>query len=133
MGEKTWHLKGRGLNSRIWGCYGLQVCVLCVMEEPPNSPINRQMPAINIMWSFFLNNHKISWVGRNLKRPPIPTPCNKYLQLDQITLNPTQTDLEYFHGWGIHHLSVQPIPAFHHPLCKKIASSYPGLIYPLLA
>ena len=40
-----------------------------------------------------------------------------------------QSDLECLQGWGIHHLSGQPVPAPHHPYNKKlfpyIQSKYP--------
>jgi len=48
------------------------------------------------------------------------TPCNEQgrLQLDQVAQSPVQPGLECFQGWGIYHLSGQPVPVFQHP-CKK--------------
>lgn len=37
-----------------------------------------------------------------------------YLPLYQTSHNPIQHDLECFQGWGIYHLSGQPIPVFPH-------------------
>lgn len=67
MGERTWHLKGRGLISRIRGCYSLQACLLYVMEEPSDSRVNHQMPFINSRWHFLLNNHRIFGLEGTLK------------------------------------------------------------------
>ena len=52
-------------------------------------------------------------------------PCNKqgHLQLDQVVQSPIQPGLECFQGWGTYHLSGQPIPAFHHPHCKKFLAN----------
>ncbi|KAK4831029.1 LOW QUALITY PROTEIN: hypothetical protein QYF61_014917 [Mycteria americana] len=40
-------------------------------------------------------------------------PCNEqgHLQLDQVAQSPIQPELECFQGWGIYHLSGQPVPA----------------------
>ena len=46
-----------------------------------------------------------------------------HLQLDQVAQSPVQPDLECFRGWGIYHLSGQPVPVFHHPHCKKCLPS----------
>ena len=42
-----------------------------------------------------------------------------HLHLDQVAQSPVQPDLECFQGWGIYHLSGQPLAVFHHPHCKK--------------
>jgi len=44
----------------------------------------------------------------------------QHLQLDQVSQSPIQSDLECFQGWGIYHLSGQPVPVFHHPQCKNL-------------
>jgi len=44
-----------------------------------------------------------------------------HLQPDQVAQSPVQPDLECFQGWGIDHLSEQPVPA---PLWQKIYSLY---------
>jgi len=51
----------------------------------------------------------------------VQPPCNKqgHLLLDQAAQSPIQPNLECFQGWGIHHLSGQPVPVFHYPHCKK--------------
>jgi len=51
--------------------------------------------------------------------------CNEqgHFQLDQAAETPVQPDLECFQGWGIYHLSGQPMPMFHHPHCKKFVPS----------
>ena len=57
-------------------------------------------------------------------------PCNEkaHLQLDQVAQSPVRPDLEGSQGWGIYHLSGQPVPVFHHPHCKKCL---PYVCYPL--
>ena len=49
------------------------------------------------------------------------TPCNEqgHLPLDQIAQSPVQPDLKCLQGWGLHYLSGQPVPVFHHTHCKK--------------
>jgi len=51
----------------------------------------------------------------------VQPPCSKrgHLQLEQVAQNPVQPGLECFQGWDIYHLSVQPVPVFHQPHCKK--------------
>ncbi|KAK4815383.1 hypothetical protein QYF61_001371 [Mycteria americana] len=44
-----------------------------------------------------------------------PGGAEGHLQLDQAAQSPVQPDLECFQGWGIYHLSGQPVPVFHHP------------------
>ena len=55
----------------------------------------------------------------------IQPPCHGqvHLPLDQVAQVLVQPDLECFKGWGIHHLSGQPVPGFHHPHCKKCLTS----------
>jgi len=50
-----------------------------------------------------------------------PTPCHAqgHLQPDQVALSPVQPGLECFQGWGIDHLSGQPMPGPHHPHHNK--------------
>ena len=52
---------------------------------------------------------------------PVQPPCNVqgHLQLDQIAQSPIQPGLECFQGWGICHVSGQPVPVSHHLHCKK--------------
>ncbi|KAK4832829.1 hypothetical protein QYF61_025817, partial [Mycteria americana] len=48
-------------------------------------------------------------------------PREEHLQLDQVAQSPSQPDLEWFQGWGIYHLSGQPVPVFHHPhVCPQV-------------
>ena len=65
----------------------------------------------------------IEWFGLEgtFKGHLVQPPCNEqgHLQLDQVAQSPVQPDLECFQGWGIYHLSGQPVPVFHHPHCKK--------------
>ena len=42
-----------------------------------------------------------------------------HLQLDQDAQSLVHPDLECLQGWGIHHLSEQPVPVPHHAYCKK--------------
>ncbi|KAK4813629.1 hypothetical protein QYF61_014389, partial [Mycteria americana] len=64
-----------------------------------------------------LPSHITLWVGRDLYRSSSPTPLQEqgHLQLDQVAQSPVQPDLEGFQGWGIYHLSGQPVPVPHHP------------------
>ena len=58
---------------------------------------------------------------RTFKGHPAKHPCSKYihLQLDQVAQAPLQPDFERVQGWGIYHLSGQPVPEFRHCHCKK--------------
>jgi len=49
-------------------------------------------------------------------------PCNEQgqLQLHLVAQGPIQLDLECLQGQGIHHLSVQDVPAPHHTYCKEL-------------
>ena len=64
----------------------------------------------------------MAWVGSNLSRSSSPTPqlwAWGHLSLDQVTQSLVQPDLEHFQGWGIYHLSGQPVPVPHHPHRKE--------------
>ena len=60
----------------------------------------------------------IEWFGLEgaFKGHLVQALCNEqgYLQLDQVAQSPVQPDLECCQGWGIYHLSGQPVPVFHH-------------------
>ncbi|NXC15664.1 KHDR3 protein, partial [Corythaeola cristata] len=47
-------------------------------------------------------------------RPDVTSPHNehRYLPLDQVAQSPLQPDLECFQGWGIYHVSGQPVPDY---------------------
>jgi len=47
----------------------------------------------------------------------VQPPCNEqgHLQLDEVVQSLVQPSPECFQGWGIYHLSGQPVPVFHHP------------------
>ena len=66
-------------------------------------------------------NHRMVWVGRELSRPSSPNPCHEQgrLQPIQVAQSPIQSGLEWFQGWGISHLSGQPVPGYHDHHCKK--------------
>jgi len=53
---------------------------------------------------------------------PAQLPCSEqgHLQLDQVAQSAIQPGLECFHAWGLHDLSGQPVPVFHHLHCKKL-------------
>ena len=71
---------------------------------------------------FFLSwNHRMFWVGRDFERSSSPNPCSEqgHLQLDQVAQSPVQPGLECFQVWGLHSLSGQPAPVFHHPYGKE--------------
>jgi len=63
----------------------------------------------------------MTWVGRDLKDHPVPTPCHgqEYHPLDQVAEGPIQPGLEHFQGWGIHSFSGQPVLVPHHPLSEE--------------
>ena len=42
-----------------------------------------------------------------------------HLSLNQVAQSPIQLDLECCRGWGIYHLSGQPVPVSHHPHSKE--------------
>jgi len=54
---------------------------------------------------------------RAFRGHPAQPPCREqaHLQLDQVAESPVQPDPECFQGWGINHLSGQPVSGFHHP------------------
>jgi len=66
------------------------------------------------------SQNTLGWKG-----PPkinlVQLPCHQHghLQLDQVAQSPIQPGLECFQGWGIDHLSGQPVPGFHHSHCEK--------------
>ena len=81
-------------------------------------------------------NHKIPSVPKDSKRNRIvecfglegtfrgqlaQPPCSEqgHLQLDQVAQSPIQPGFECFQEWGLHYLSGQPVPVFHHPYGKK--------------
>ncbi|KAK4817094.1 hypothetical protein QYF61_027925 [Mycteria americana] len=57
----------------------------------------------------------IEWFGLEgtFKGHLVQPPCKKqgHLQLDQVAQSPFQPGLECFQGWGIYHLSGQPVPS----------------------
>lgn len=55
-----------------------------------------------------------------------------YLQLGQVAQSHSQTDLEYLWRSGIHHLSQQSVPVFHHPHEEKIFPLYESEIIELI-
>ena len=72
----------------------------------------------------FRRYHRITeWFGLEgiFRGHPVQPPGNEqaHLPLDYVAQSPIQPDLECFQGWGIYHLSGQPIPVPHHPHRKK--------------
>jgi len=57
------------------------------------------------------------------KGHPVQLPCTEqgHLQLHQLLRAwlVVQPDLGYLWGWGVHHLSGQPVPEPHHPYGKN--------------
>ena len=75
-----------------------------------------------------LQNHRMAWIGRDLKYHQVSTllsqaglqgcqPLNQIL--DQIAQGPIQHGLEHLQVWSFHNLSGQPMPAPQHPLSEK--------------
>jgi len=54
-------------------------------------------------------------VGRDLQRPPGPTPLLKQGHLELIAQDCVQTASEYLQRWRLHKLSGQPVPVLGHP------------------
>ena len=50
----------------------------------------------------------------------VQPPCSEqgHLQL-HWGQDPVKPDLGCLQGWGIHHISGQPVPVLHHPYCRK--------------
>ena len=62
-------------------------------------------------------NHRMVWVGKDLKDHLVPPPCHGqgHLPLAQVAQSPVQPGLEPFQGGGSHSFSGQPVPVSHHP------------------
>jgi len=75
----------------------------------------------NALQKHFLQRlHRITeWVGLGgtFKAHLIQPPCSEqgHLHPGQGAQSPVQPGLECFQGWGIDHLSGQPVSGFHHP------------------
>ena len=51
----------------------------------------------------------------------VQPPCNEqgHLQLHHVAQSPIQPGPECFQGWGLHYLSLQSVPVFHHSHSKE--------------
>ena len=62
----------------------------------------------------------------DLEDHQVPTSCHRQgcqpldQVLDQTAQGPIQPDLEHLQERGIHNLSMQPVPAPHHSLSRKL-------------
>jgi len=63
----------------------------------------------------FLSHRNIECFGleRTFRGHLAQTPCSEVAQ------SPVQPGFKCFQGWGLHYLSGQPVPVFHHPHDKK--------------
>ena len=65
----------------------------------------------------------IEWFGLEgtFKGHLVQSHCKQqgHLQLGQVAQSPIQPDFECFQGWGIYHLSGQPVLVLHHPQNKE--------------
>ena len=61
------------------------------------------------------------WVEGTFRGHLAQAPCSEqgHLALDQVAQSPIQPGIECLQGWGIEHLSGQPVPVFHHHHGKK--------------
>ena len=52
----------------------------------------------------------------------VQLPCSeqRHVQLDQVAQSLIQPHFENLQGWGINHISRQPVPVPHHPHCKRL-------------
>ena len=66
------------------------------------------------------SQNALGWKGP-FKGHLVHPPCSKqgHLQIHQVAQSHVQLGRECFQWWGICHLSGQPVPVPHHPLCKK--------------
>ena len=66
-------------------------------------------------------NHRMAWVGRDLKDPLAPAPCPGQGPLPpaQAAPSPIQPGLGHCQGWGSHSSSGQPGPGPHRPLREE--------------
>jgi len=58
----------------------------------------------------------MTWVGRDLKVDPVPTPCLGLVVSHQTRMSraPFPPGLEHLQGWDTHTFSGQPVP--HHSM-----------------
>ena len=70
-------------------------------------------------------NHRLVWVGRDLKAHPVPALCHGqgHLPLDQVAQSPIQPGLDHCQGWDSHSFSGQPVPGPHHPHREELVSN----------
>ena len=68
----------------------------------------------------FGHNHRMVWVGRDLKIISLQPPCHGqgHLSPDLVAQSPIQPGLEHCQGGGSHSFSGQPVPVPHHPHSK---------------
>jgi len=71
------------------------------------------------------SNHRMVWVGSDLKDHLVQPPCLEqgHLPLDQVAQGSIQPGLEHFQGGGIHSFSGQPVPVFLHPHDEEMVFS----------
>jgi len=69
-------------------------------------------------------NHRMVWVGRDLKDHLVPSPCHGqgHLPLAHAAQSSIQPGLEHCQGGGSHSFSRQPVPLPHHPHSEEFPS-----------
>ena len=75
----------------------------------------------NVTGALLSQNHRMVWVGRDLKDHLIPAPCHEqgHLPLHQVAQSPIQPGLGHCQGGGRHSFSGQPVPVPQHTHHKK--------------
>ena len=68
-------------------------------------------------------NHRISGIGRDLKRSSSPIPLLEQEHLDQVTQEHIQVDFECLQRRRPPNVSGQPVPVFYYPQSEEVFSS----------
>jgi len=75
------------------------------------SLLSQRQHACRVLLVCLDKNHRMAWVGSDLKDHQAPIPCHRqghqppHIILDQAAQGPIQPGLEYLQGRGIHNLS----------------------------
>ena len=69
---------------------------------------------------FFLLNHRMVGVGRDLCGSSSPSPLPKQGHLQKAAQDLVQPGLEYLQRRRLHNLSGQPVPVLHHPQSEEV-------------
>jgi len=109
MEERYAELDSCRSNSKTNLYFSVVLGVIC----HPQMPLREEVIWL-LSWG---KDHRIIGLEGSFKAHLVQPLCNEqgHLQLAQVAHSPVQPDLEFFQGWGIYHLSGQPMTVFHHP------------------